>query len=179
MGQKIGTLEQTFLYGKVHMAIDKETLETAVKLSKSVTNLSKNLNMVDSSGVLDYLRREILRHGIDTSHFTTKTYSTGKKHRYKDEELFVINPPILRRNRNGMLRKRFIAKGHPEICAICGQLPIHNDMPLKLQLDHINGINSDNREENLRFLCPNCHTQTATWGRKTEGKESNEEKNLD
>ena len=34
---------------------------------------------------------------------------------------------------------------------------------LTLQLDHINGINNDNRKENLRFLCPNCHSQTDTF----------------
>lgn len=37
---------------------------------------------------------------------------------------------------------------------------------LSLQLDHINGINNDNRIENLRFLCPNCHSQTGTFGGK-------------
>jgi len=58
----------------------------------------------------------------------------------------------------------------PNICVLCGQLPEHNGMALVLQLDHINGINNDNRIENLRILCPNCHTQTDTWGRKDRTK---------
>ena len=41
--------------------------------------------------------------------------------------------------------------------------------PLVLQLDHINGVRDDHRLENLRFLCPNCHSQTDTYG----GKNSN------
>ena len=41
--------------------------------------------------------------------------------------------------------------------------PIWNDEPLVFDLDHINGNNKDNRIENLRFLCPNCHSQTATY----------------
>lgn len=47
--------------------------------------------------------------------------------------------------------------------------------PITLQLDHINGIGTDCRLENLRILCPNCHTQTPTWGRKprsSSGKEN-------
>jgi len=39
---------------------------------------------------------------------------------------------------------------------------------LSLELDHINGINNDNRLENLRFLCPNCHSQTTTYGSRNQ-----------
>lgn len=42
--------------------------------------------------------------------------------------------------------------------------------PLTLELDHINGNHKDNRLNNLRFLCPNCHTQTATYGSKSRAK---------
>ncbi len=47
-------------------------------------------------------------------------------------------------------------------CQCCGQEPFFNGNELILQLDHINGINNDHRLENLRFLCPNCHSQTET-----------------
>lgn len=51
----------------------------------------------------------------------------------------------------------------PYKCAICG-ITKWNEKTLSLELDHINGINNDNRIENLRFLCPNCHSQTTTYG---------------
>lgn len=44
----------------------------------------------------------------------------------------------------------------------------HNK-PLIMELDHINGIHTDNREDNLRLLCPNCHAQTPTYKAKNKG----------
>jgi 5-methylcytosine-specific restriction endonuclease McrA len=51
-------------------------------------------------------------------------------------------------------------------CSCCGNVGEYNNKPLVLQLDHINGINNDNRLENLRFLCPNCHAQSDTYAAK-------------
>jgi len=53
-----------------------------------------------------------------------------------------------------------------EECYICKQKPKWNNQPLTLQLDHINGIFNDNRIENLRILCPNCHSQTHSFAGK-------------
>jgi 5-methylcytosine-specific restriction endonuclease McrA len=47
-------------------------------------------------------------------------------------------------------------------CSYCG-ISEWNGKELSLHLDHINGINNDNRLDNLRFLCPNCHSQTDTY----------------
>ena len=51
------------------------------------------------------------------------------------------------------------------VCTIC-RINEWQGQPLTLHLDHINGINNDNRFENLRLLCPNCHSQTETYGRR-------------
>ena len=48
-------------------------------------------------------------------------------------------------------------------CALCGNTGEWQGQSLTLQLDHINGINNDNRLKNLRLLCPNCHSQTKTF----------------
>lgn len=66
------------------------------------------------------------------------------------------------------LKKRLIKEGYKENkCEICG-ITEWMGKPLILQLDHINGNHSDNRLNNLRILCPNCHSQTETWGNKGE-----------
>lgn len=49
-------------------------------------------------------------------------------------------------------------------CALCGIMPEWSGKPLRFQLDHISGNRLDESRENLRMLCPNCHSQTPTWG---------------
>lgn len=48
-------------------------------------------------------------------------------------------------------------------CAICNQSRLWNGKPLTLQIDHIDGNPFNNIPFNLRFVCPNCHTQTKTF----------------
>lgn len=56
-------------------------------------------------------------------------------------------------------------------CEVCNN-SVWNNKPIPLELDHINGINTDNRLENLRFICPNCHAQTDSYRGKNHGKAS-------
>lgn len=59
-----------------------------------------------------------------------------------------------------------------EECSICGCGPEWNGIKLVLQLDHKNGINTDNRIENIRIVCPNCHSQTHTYAGRNKGSGS-------
>lgn len=80
-----------------------------------------------------------------------------------NDKIFIQNSSY---NNNNNIKKRMIQDYCVEYkCSICG---IHhwNDKELSLQLDHINGDNRDNRLENLRLLCPNCHSQTNTFAGK-------------
>lgn len=63
-----------------------------------------------------------------------------------------------------LIRKHnYLFKWLEEKCQLCGLEPFWNGKPLTLQIDHKNGVWRDHRLENLRFLCPNCHTQTDTF----------------
>lgn len=85
---------------------------------------------------------------------------------YSIEEILVENSTYASRTK---LKQRLVSEGLMEYkCSICGNQGEWNGHSLTLQLDHINGINNDNRLENLRFLCPNCHSQTDTFSGKNK-----------
>jgi transposase len=85
------------------------------------------------------------------------------------EEVFKVNSSTANSRVRAIIQRENLLHNQ---CAICGLTDIWQDKPLKLQLDHINGINNDNRLENLRYLCPNCHTQTETFCSKNKAHTS-------
>ena len=112
-----------------------------------------------SSGMHTRIKRMILLHDIDTSHFTGQGWNKGNIS-YKSDEVFA----------EGSKRSRGVVRGYvirdhliPYKCAFCGNTGEWQGKPMALELDHINGIHNDHRLENLRFLCPNCHAITDTY----------------
>ena len=83
--------------------------------------------------------------------------------------MFTLNSKYTHNTiKNNLVKNNLI----PYECAICNNQGKHNGLSLTLQLDHINGNNKDQRLSNLRFLCPNCHSQTDTYAggnRKNKG----------
>jgi hypothetical protein len=65
--------------------------------------------------------------------------------------------------------KKYLIEKFSEKCSCCGIDSTWNNMPLTLQLDHIDGDSDNNLPSNLRLLCPNCHSQTETFGSKGKG----------
>jgi hypothetical protein len=139
-----------------------EDLPAAVQQSKSWTELCGFLDLRPSS--TESLKWRIKELGLNTDHFTSEW---GHHHKLADDAVFCEN------SHHMWAAKQRFYKQTPEVCMLCGQGPIWNGKPLRFQIDHENGDSRDCRRENLRKICPNCHTQTDTYaGRnnvKTDG----------
>lgn len=139
----------------------EENLRTAVKNSFSFAQVLKSLNIVPCGGNYRVLKRAIDHFNIDNSHFTFQLWNKGKKIGAKVSiEEYLNNKKSISSNK---LKKRLINENifHPK-CSSCG-LENWLEKPIPLELDHINENSSDNRLENLRLLCPNCHALTPTY----------------
>ena len=79
-----------------------------------------------------------------------------------------ISVPKIEQGLGGNLH-RYLREIRGDKCELCNQPSVWNDKPLKLQVDHIDGHSDNNKLENVRLLCPNCHTQTETYGSKGHG----------
>ncbi|HEX3456778.1 MAG TPA: HNH endonuclease signature motif containing protein [Candidatus Baltobacteraceae bacterium] len=71
----------------------------------------------------------------------------------------LANPKRCRSHLKGRLLRAMLLENRCQVCGLSEWL----GRPINAHLDHINGIKDDNRLENLRMLCPNCHSQTPTY----------------
>ncbi len=137
------------------MKYAKEILEPIVKSSTSVAGVMKKLGLPATGGYAHKrMSRAIDEFGIDRSHFVHPVgRPTAKKHW---SERLVAG----KRCQSNILRRALIESGRPYCCEKCSRGPIWLGEELTLQVDHKNGDDTDNRPDNVRFLCPNCHSQT-------------------
>ena len=148
---------------KVYQVSDEEFRQIVVN-SMSYSECLRKLGLTTKGGSsTDILKKRIEELQCSTDHFG----QTGNPnyHKHELEDILVEHSAYANIS---SLKNRIINAGLLEYkCAICG-LTEWNGKPLSLQLDHINGVHDDHRLENLRFLCPNCHSQTETYSGKNK-----------
>lgn len=146
-----------------------------VKETFSASEACRRLGM-STQGSATRFRKYLKDNEIDFSHWTGQLWSKGKTSledkRIKStgntyDDVFAENSSA-----NATYVKSLIIRKEllPYKCSVCNMNPIWNGKELKLQMDHINGNKKDQRLENLRIICPNCHSQTETFGSKNKSK---------
>ncbi|WP_274559065.1 HNH endonuclease [Streptomyces spiramyceticus] len=152
----------------------KEVLEDVVALSKNMSEVLRRLGLEVVGGHHTHISRKVKAFGIDTSHFAPSSRTERTRHnrrrRSAEEILCEDRSPNATRVQNTRLRRALLEAGREEHCALCGIEATWQGEPLPLEVDHIDGNWRNNQRENLRFLCPNCHSTTDTYRGRGKGR---------
>jgi len=155
----------------------RELLEPIVQMSFSIGQVLRILGLRPTGGNYRMLQTRLRVLALSTEHFRGQGWSRGetvhthpivaqisRRNTRSDQEVFVRNSPVICGYR---IIRRLLRLGWKYECTGCGIVEWRGRR-LKLHLDHKNGVNNDNRLENLRLLCPNCHSQTETYCRRKD-----------
>jgi len=140
------------------MKVSKEQIEAAILDSQTMAQAAAKLNLAFST---------FKRYAISLNLYDPNQSGKGvDKPKKKLQDVFEGKVHLV----TSQLRYRLLKEGFKkDECEICG-ISQWNNKPICLELDHISGDKSDNSLENLRILCPNCHSQTSTFRGKNMDK---------
>ncbi|MET8296011.1 HNH endonuclease [Streptomyces sp. NPDC005180] len=163
---------ETAHFRNAPLAIPEDALRTAVPGAASYADLMRALGLDVNDVNHRRVRRRVAQLGLDVSHF--KRRSWGRPPAVASSpvasDTLTLRPEGSARINRSRLHRALQEVGVAYACADCGNPGEWRGRPITLQIDHIDGDWLNNRRENLRYLCPNCHALTDTWCRKRRQK---------
>jgi hypothetical protein len=143
----------------------EEEFKKIVLCCKSIADVCRSLNVRPTGGNYKTVKSKILLWNVNTDHFTGQGWNVGK--RFKSFCVKIPLSDILIENstytNSDRLKIRLYNEGIKEKkCEKCGLSEWLNEK-ITFELHHCNGNNLDHRIENLKILCPNCHSQTENF----------------
>jgi hypothetical protein len=157
--------QKSLVFILVKYKIKKEELVKIINESLSIAEVCRRLNIRVAGGNYKTINDKIKKWQINISHFTGQGWNVGERFKnfhkgYKLEDVLIKNSPYLSTNN---LKHRLYREGVKEKkCEDCN-IKQWNNKEIIFELDHIDGDNSNNCINNLKILCPNCHSQTPTF----------------
>lgn len=138
-------------------------LRIAVEQSSSIRQVLKLLGLQAAGGNYEQVKKYIREYKIEDAHLKGKGWSRGLK---GVGQVRVSLEMVLSKDsefQSYKLKKRLFNSGLKKpACELCGWCQKAEGGRIPVELDHINGNRRDNRLENLRILCPNCHSLQST-----------------
>jgi len=145
----------------------KELLEDAAANSTSIAGVMRYLELKPAGGTHFHISKKLKAFDINTTHFTGSVHNRGTvdPKRKTWQQVLVLGKAGSSRTKTPQLKRALLDYGLTYECAECKLDGTWQGKLITLHIDHVSGIIWDNRPENLRFLCPNCHSQTDTYCR--------------
>lgn len=153
---------------------EKEMFIEIVKESNNLSDVCRNINLKPYYGNRETVKKYIDEYGIDVSHFKFNN-NYIKFNKKNTDEILIEKSTFNTTHLKNRLYKEGLKKRE---CELCGQKEEWKGKKMSLILDHKNGINNDNRIDNLQIVCPNCNATLDTHGGKNKSKIYNYSTNL-
>lgn len=144
----------------------KEILAPVIAKSKSWKEVLNFLKINLHGGNRHHMKKLAIKFNIDYSHFTGRAWNKGlvlPNKRRSPKDILKRYEQGSNRQHGWILRRALLESGIEEECNFCGIEPFWQNQSLRLEVDHIDGNALNCLITNLRFLCPNCHSQTSKY----------------